>query len=165
MRLELWSGGFFGDVGFEEAVQAAWCQFKLWKRRNKVSCSQPSFKASHVDRFDYRHFFPTNMISEVLTLYIYLSWNWIVCLWDCELHPQGDYQRGSTLEPQSVQRQGCMCISESLRSVALQRTSFARVCTFGSMYALPSDTFRHFFSWYHKLANTSFCPDVANITW
>ena len=73
MRLELWSGGFFGDVEFEEAVQAAWCQFKLWKRRNKVSCSQPSLKASHVDRFDYRHFFShQHDFWSAYTLYLFV---------------------------------------------------------------------------------------------
>ena len=104
IRLELHAGGFFGDpstVQFEEAVQKAWCQFKQWKRTNKISCSQPSFKASHVDRLVYIHFSfcSTNMIwkcSEVIALKFY--WDWTTCVWGCEPHPRGDYKRGSTLE-------------------------------------------------------------------
>ena len=53
MRLDLYDGGFFGNpdtVKFEDAVEIAWGQFKEWKRRNSVSCSQPHFSAASVPR-------------------------------------------------------------------------------------------------------------------
>ena len=52
-RLHLYNAGVWGDVSFEQALRRATRDFKLWKKTNRISCSQPSFRASSVSRLNY----------------------------------------------------------------------------------------------------------------
>ena len=50
-RLELYESGLWGDPAntrFEVALKNAWADFRQWKKTNKISCSQPAFRATSV---------------------------------------------------------------------------------------------------------------------